>query len=72
MEITYEELRQIQTDRESLVSEIATLKASPETGSFKELADRVCKNMLGLTPDQKRRLNELITNRGFQKVEGNQ
>ena len=69
MEITIEELRQMQHDRDALVDQIATLRAKPEAGTFKELADRVVRNSTSFTSDQKDQIRTLILGRGHKPNE---
>lgn len=64
MEVSISELRDMQQDRDKLVTEVATLRAKPEAGTYNELADRVVQNCVSFTPDQKDQIRELILNRG--------
>lgn len=64
MQLSIDELKALQIDRDALVSQIATLQAKPEHGSLNALADRVCYHMQSLTPDQKSQLRELILHNG--------
>lgn len=64
MEVSIEELREMQADRDRLVARIATLEAKPEVGTYNELAIRVTGNSHSFTPDQKNQIMDLIVNRG--------
>lgn len=68
MKLSLEEYNSLQSNRDALISRIAKLEARPEIGTFAALAERVCGNMKGLTPDQKSDLNELIINNGGRNI----
>lgn len=66
MQVSIDELREMQADRDKLVARIATLEAKPEAGTLAELAERVSENVrAGMTPDQLRRIRSVITNNGY-------
>lgn len=64
MEISIEELREMQKDRDKVVARIAQLEASPEPGTFNDLARKVVSNSVSFTPDQREQIKNLIINRG--------
>ena len=65
MEVSIEELREMQCDRDRLVARIATLEAKPEHGTFAALAERVLEKSVSFTPDQKNQIRELIEYNGY-------